>query len=592
MFRRGWADWLEQRPVRSILLLALVVLGSWGTLSALSQLAQAIQGYRQSTEVITWARTTNHLFRMAQHFAYERGRTAVVLRTPTPASNENRTFIDQRRQLADQAMQDFLQQRQSLPQLGQEELTQQWHNIQSLRRTADLEMALPLSERDPQFTARWYASATELLLSSRKLTQMLVASYVQNRGLEVARLTLIAGYAFELRLAVGAEAAHIGQRLAGRELMDANGIAYTYDLRGQQHALWGEIERLRRYAPIPALDAHIDAALLAHKQTMRSRQNQALEAWKRDDLPPMALTDLTTAAQPALDGISELMQLAALETERVALADRARAVRQLLQSLLLGGAILAITLLTIWYVVRRIVRPLEQLDRELRHLILGQALACPPRGRNEITCLREAITLVTHLWKEKTRLEEELSKLAFHDSLTQLPNRRLLMERLQHTRIRNERRNQFACLLFLDLDKFKLVNDSYGHELGDHLLIAVAQRMKLLLREEDTIARLGGDEFIVLLDNLGSNEEAAHNTATRLREKLGQELARPYALGEHSLSCSVSIGYKLFHGSHEDLHALIRAADANMYQCKNEREGGFAEVTRQQAAGPSEDLKT
>ena len=312
---------------------------------------------------------------------------------------------------------------------------------------------------------------------------------------------------------------------------------------------------------------------------MRSRQDQALKAWKQDDLPAMAITDLTGAAQPALDGISEIMQLAATEIERVAIADRARALRQLVQSFAVGGAILTITLLTIWYVVRRIVRPLEQLDRELRHLILGQALACPPRGRNEITGLREAITLVMHLWQEKTRLEEELNKLAFHDSLTQLPNRRLLIERLQHTRIKNERRDQFACLLFMDLDKFKQVNDSHGHELGDQLLIAVAERLKNLLREEDTIARLGGDEFVVLLDNLGGDEVAAHTTATRIREKLDQELAKPYALGEHTLHCSVSIGYKLFHGSHEDVHSLINAADADMYQCKNEREGGFAEVS-------------
>lgn len=580
MSRQGWSDRLAQLPVSGILLLALLALGSWGTLSACFQLADALRGYRQSADVITWARTTNNLFRMAQHFAYERGRTALILRAPTPVSAANRNFIDQRRQLADQAMQDFLQQRQSLPELGQEVLAERWAEIQTLRRAVDRDMSLPLARRDPQLAAQWYASATDLLLASRRLTQMLVANYVRNRGLEVARLTLIAGYAFELRLAVGAEAAQIGQQLAGGGVMSAEGMAQVYELRGQQQMLWAEIERLRRYAPIPALDSHIDAIRKAHHQTMRGRQDVALAAWKRGEGAAMPITELTDAAQAALDGISELMQLAALETERVAIADREAATHQLLRSLMVGGVILIITLLTVWYVLRRIVHPLEQLDHELRRLILGQALACPPRGSNEIGRLREAVALVMHLWKEKNRLESELSNLAFHDSLTGLPNRRLLMERLQHARIKNERRDQFACLLFLDLDKFKQVNDNHGHELGDRLLIAVAERLRLLLREEDTIARLGGDEFIVLLESLGSDEAAAQAAAMRIRDKLDQELALPYTFGDIRLSCSVSIGYKLFNGSDEDAKALIRSADADMYQCKNERDGGHVEVSR------------
>lgn len=580
MSRQGWSDRLAQLPVRGILLLALLALGSWGTLSACFQLADALRGYRQSADVITWARTTNNLFRMAQHFAYERGRTALILRAPTPVSAANRNFIDQRRQLADQAMQDFLQQRQSLPELGQEVLAERWAEIQTLRRAVDRDMSLPLARRDPQLAAQWYASATDLLLASRRLTQMLVANYVRNRGLEVARLTLIAGYAFELRLAVGAEAAQIGQQLAGGGVMSAEGMAQVYELRGQQQMLWAEIERLRRYAPIPALDSHIDAIRKAHHQTMRGRQDVVLAAWKRGEGAAMPITELTDAAQTALDGISELMQLAALETERVAIADREAATHQLLRSLMVGGVILIITLLTVWYVLRRIVKPLEQLDHELRRLIMGQALACPPRGSNEIGRLREAVALVMHLWKEKNRLESELSNLAFHDSLTGLPNRRLLMERLQHARIKNERRDQFACLLFLDLDKFKQVNDNHGHELGDRLLIAVAERLRLLLREEDTIARLGGDEFIVLLESLGSDEAAAHAAAMRIRDKLDQELALPYTFGDIRLRCSVSIGYKLFNGSDEDAKALIRSADADMYQCKNERDGGHVEVSR------------
>ena len=112
------------------------------------------------------------------------------------------------------------------------------------------------------------------------------------------------------------------------------------------------------------------------------------------------------------------------------------------------------------------------------------------------------------------------------------------------------------------------------------MLIAVGARLKSLLREEDTVARLGGDEFIVLIEDLGSDAAGACNNAAVLCDKLSRELAEPYLLDGIRLCCSVSIGCKLFQGSAEDGQALIRDADAAMYQCKNERGGGFLEITR------------
>ena len=578
---RACKGWITHLPVRSTLLVALLALGGWGMLTAVIEVGRAYEAYRQSQNVIVWARTTNHLFRMAQHFAFERGRMAVVLRAPQPISTENREFLDRRRSLADQAMQDFLRDQHLLPPIGQEALVKQWEGIQALRLAADRNAALPLIQRDPQLAGRWFADATQLLTDSRKLSQLLVSSYVRHRGLELARLTLVTAYAFELRLTLGAESALIAQTLASGKHMDVQELGRVHELRGKENMVWDEIHRLQRYAPIPGLDSAIDVAWREHQEVLRPQQSQILAAWAQQQQPNTSLKNLVTTAQPALDRISALMQLAAIQIEQLALQHKQQALQTLLSSLAACTAILAVMLLAIWYVLHKVVKPMERLDAKLRALIDDKAIPYPGHPSNEIACLEASTELVAHLWQEKSRLEGELRSYAFQDSLTLLPNRRLLMERIQQARVRNERRDQFACLLFLDLDKFKQVNDSHGHEIGDQLLIAVAKRLQKLLREEDTIARLGGDEFIVLLDNLGSDKAAAHTTATNIRDKLQHAMAQPYELEGMQLSCSVSIGYRIFHGSEEEIHTLIRDADTAMYHSKNEREGGCAVIGQQ-----------
>ena len=578
MPQQGRQSWARQLPVRGILLTALLALGGWSCLSAFKDLAAAYRNYRQSETVIVWAQTTNHLFRMSQHFAFERGRTAVVLRSPQAISAANREFIATRRQQADDAMRLFLQERGRLPQVGQDKLASEWAAIQALRQENDRNMALPLSQRDPLLLQRWFSSATHLLMESRHLIQLLVADYVRSGGMSVARLTMITGYAFELRLVLGAESTLIAQNLAAGTAMPADEIARIHEMRGQESAAWKEVDRLSAYGPLPRLDPSIAAVRQAHYASLRPKQDAVLAAWAEGRTPDLQLEDLVRTSQPVLDGIALLTQKSAEEIELLALQDKQRAQRALIVSVVVGVTLLAIMLLAIWYVLRQVIQPLEAIDRELRQLTQDRVVAPTPRTSNEIACIEDAIALVTHLWQEKARLEDELRNFAFQDSLTQLPNRRLLMERIQQACLRNERRDLYACLLFLDLDKFKEVNDNHGHDLGDQLLIAVANRMKALLREEDTVARLGGDEFIVLIDDLGTDFEAALASTRHIVEKLTRELGQPYPLNGASVCCSISIGSKLFRGS-SNANLLIRAADEAMYQEKRARNAGYAEVT-------------
>jgi diguanylate cyclase (GGDEF)-like protein/PAS domain S-box-containing protein len=170
---------------------------------------------------------------------------------------------------------------------------------------------------------------------------------------------------------------------------------------------------------------------------------------------------------------------------------------------------------------------------------------------------------------ERKRAEEEIQRLAFYDTLTELPNRRLLMDRLIQSLIASERNGSFGALLFMDMDNFKILNDTQGHDIGDMLLIEVARRLKTSVRETDTVARLGGDEFVVILQGLGSSELLAANQAEDIAEKIVAALSETYFLGEHEHHSSVSIGVGLFHGRGTTVDELLKRADTAMYQAKS-----------------------
>ena len=164
----------------------------------------------------------------------------------------------------------------------------------------------------------------------------------------------------------------------------------------------------------------------------------------------------------------------------------------------------------------------------------------------------------------------EIESLAFFDPLTNLPNRRLLMDRMQQAIAASVRSGQYGALLFLDLDHFKTLNDTRGHEVGDMLLCQVAQRLMACVRRTDTVARLGGDEFVVMLPELSASSDEAAAQARRVGEKILRKLNMPYSLGEHAHHSTPSIGATLIGGSLQPAVDLLKQADIAMYQVKSQ----------------------
>jgi diguanylate cyclase (GGDEF)-like protein/PAS domain S-box-containing protein len=173
--------------------------------------------------------------------------------------------------------------------------------------------------------------------------------------------------------------------------------------------------------------------------------------------------------------------------------------------------------------------------------------------------------------------EERIHKLAFYDPLTQLPNRRLLIERLRQALLESQRSKAYGAVMFMDLDRFKILNDTQGHDKGDQLLIEVGKRITDCVREQDTVARLGGDEFVVMLEDLGNDHSQAALIAQRIGNKLLTALHQPYQLhcSESSMPAasithhsSASIGMTLFRGLAVNCEDLLKQADVAMYQAK------------------------
>jgi diguanylate cyclase (GGDEF)-like protein/PAS domain S-box-containing protein len=166
--------------------------------------------------------------------------------------------------------------------------------------------------------------------------------------------------------------------------------------------------------------------------------------------------------------------------------------------------------------------------------------------------------------------EEEIKNLAFYDPLTQLPNRRLLTDRLKQALINSTRRRLRGAILLLDLDYFKTLNDTLGHDVGDLLLQQVAQRLTLCIREGDTASRIGGDEFVMLLEDLSEQAFEAATQTEVIAQKILNSLNQPYQLGDVVYHSSPSIGATLFYNHDAGLDAILKQADIAMYQAKND----------------------
>ncbi|MFM1891342.1 MAG: hypothetical protein RLZ44_419 [Pseudomonadota bacterium] len=217
---------------------------------------------------------------------------------------------------------------------------------------------------------------------------------------------------------------------------------------------------------------------------------------------------------------------------------------------------------------RMLLWPIRQTTLALKQEARGEEGQLPPQVRTQET--RDLIDAFNEMRHQVRERQSHLDHLAHHDTLTGLPNRLLFRDRLEHALQFAERDGLMNAVLFLDLDRFKKVNDTLGHAAGDLLLLAVARRLRQLLRASDTMARLGGDEFAILIERIEQR-----NDITRLGEKILAALEQPFEIEGRQLHIGTSIGIAITPLDGRDPDTLTRAADTAMYAAKQAGKGCF-----------------
>lgn len=356
---------------------------------------------------------------------------------------------------------------------------------------------------------------------------------------------LIAGYMGNALIADTPDLAEVFLR---NTLLEQDLVAiYAYNESGQ---LFTSVKQSENYLPAPSI-------LLRSSLLSRFQFNQNLFEYSQ----PLRVND-------------ELVGQLYLQY------DLTRIEQYLIRYLIFGLFLYLASLIAVYLISKRIQRgvaePIDRILQTMQAVTEKQNFGVRIRGSEdgEIGAIIKGFnTMIGQIDKNTRQLHQqrqEIEQHVFYDVLTGLPNRRMLLQQLEQEVVRSRRSQQKGGLLYLDLDHFKTINDSLGHNVGDELLKTVSDRIQDVIREADTPARLGGDEFVVLLPELGADEVKASNNALSVAEKVRSAISEQYNISHRILHVTPSIGIVLFDAQHHNFDTLIMQADLAMYRAKDE----------------------
>jgi diguanylate cyclase (GGDEF)-like protein len=560
--------------IRSLFLVCMTALAVMAASLGGWMVAQAAADFRLASRVQRAMDVNTLLFAAADRFADERTLVGTSLLADDPADATLRAALERRYQASDQAL---IQAEQLIASLSYPGVSKQLeiigtvrHDLATWRMTAAEMIGRPRTQREPDLYARSVAvlnglfdaldSAMDLgdVAASRRDGVMMDLMALSRQSWSVRRM--IRSRTVPLVLAID----------AGLPLGSAQ-LEQQARFNGKTGADWARIDaRWLRLADVPGLGAKVAAAHTAFNEHDRLCDT-VIAAGRAGNHYPITAADLAIRSAEIGRVLQEIRDTALAAARDWAADSRQAAALRVVSLAAVVVLFLAVTLAVLTLLKRRIVSPLLALTEAIGRLARREYdVAIQPRMRtDEVGRVAVALEALRRGAMAAEKSEAQIVHMACHDALTGLPNRNLLYERMEHA-LGLAGRGQNCAALCLDLDRFKDVNDTFGHPVGDQLLQAVSERLLACVRENDTVSRLGGDEFVVLLIGLETPESAG-----LLAQRIVRTLSEPFDLDGHSIVVGASVGIAVTPQDATSAVTLLKSADTALYRAKLDEPGSY-----------------
>lgn len=562
-------------PLRRLFLILSLLLSVTVTLITANTMSTTWTQLSQSQAGMQAMQQLQAMFIVYEMTSRERGPANGVLGDDIPADPNKQELLRKARKTTDEAFNTLLHLLADDKGSVYETSRQAKQQLQRAREAVDLEANKPRNQRN---SAQIRGAVNQMIgvidtLSPAllKLTNNASASFP---GTTDALLSAIQAAA--LREYAGQLGSQLTATLTTRQVLKTDEFMTLNRLRGRieqlreqlraraitlehQHSVQAALDIMtERYfnSAIPFVEAQIEIGLEDGNYQINTAQFAARYVPDMDSMVSLRDVLLNDALSSARNKLNK-SQIVALKTVS-------------------GSALLFILLAITWWLLhRRVVMPLAKTTKLIVTIANGNLNVQVPstKYQDEVADMLGAIAVLRDNSIARQQAEETIRQMAFYDPLTDLPNRRLLEDRLHQILAGAQRHGTIGAVLFIDLDKFKQINDERGHETGDWLLRQVANRMRSVVRDSDTAARIGGDEFIILLPDAGTWQQAL-----LVAEKVRLEMEKPFFMDDGVQLCiSSSIGVVTFPDQADNLHDILRFSDEAMYKAK--RQGRNAVMT-------------
>ena len=494
--------------------------------------------------------------------AFERGRTNVVLAGEAPISEDNRSFINERRTQVDKNFNTTIDRVGKFNPRMAEILQHNYGDLQRLRSKVDAQAILPRQAREPMLGEEWFAHSTNFINNILEFLQDL-----EQRDDNTGQFGVLHHFqldCIEFRLFSGQSASILTASVN-------KGLPFTpekyqdfIESRAKADYIWHSIEITKKELNSPKLQSVTDGVSHKYYYMYRPFQDEVLPQALKGNTSAESVWRLTILSVPALDSAFELAHEISAEKRNYTKQMNSRAsdgVKAVLLKLLL--VLMFITLAHLYFRAG-LFAPLKRIIDSLRMVEANQQvgyLASDAARRDEIGLLAEGVHLLQLSMQEERRLKEINETLAITDRLTGLYNRQMLEQTIEQIMAHADRYEEPVSMILFDLDKFKLVNDTYGHPIGDEVLIQTAQIAKKVIRSSDMLFRFGGEEFLVLMPQTA--DVGVANAAEKIRTAL--EEARHPVAGQ--VTASLGVAVRLQGEAFDDWY---KRTDEALYQAKSQ----------------------